>query len=80
MSEEAPAAVGHMLPDRLSRAAVELSSYWVDSFGNATRIDYGTGEIHPVLPYCPVASLDLYGFSNINRKIFENALIGDGAL
>lgn len=33
-----------LLPPELSGAAVELLSYWLDSFGNPTRIDYGTGH------------------------------------
>lgn len=32
------------LPDNLQRAAVEISVYLVESFGNAIRIDYGTGH------------------------------------
>lgn len=32
------------LPEHLQRAAVEISFYLVESFGNATRIDYGTGH------------------------------------
>lgn len=33
-----------LLPQQLSGAAVELLPYWLDSFGNPTRIDYGTGH------------------------------------
>jgi serine/threonine-protein phosphatase 2A activator len=33
-----------LLPAELSDAAVELLPYWIDSFGNPTRIDYGTGH------------------------------------
>ena len=36
-------AVAGFLPERLRPAAAELAGYWADSFGNATRIDYGTG-------------------------------------
>ncbi|KFB40970.1 AGAP008652-PA-like protein [Anopheles sinensis] len=32
------------LPDNLKDAAQELQVYFVESFGNATRIDYGTGH------------------------------------
>lgn len=32
------------LPERLHPAAVECSTYLVESFGNAIRIDYGTGH------------------------------------
>lgn len=33
-----------LLPSELSSAAVELLPYLLDSFGNPTRIDYGTGH------------------------------------
>lgn len=33
-----------LLPQELSGAALELLPYWLDSFGNPTRIDYGTGH------------------------------------
>jgi serine/threonine-protein phosphatase 2A activator len=33
-----------VLPEELKDAAPELAYYWVESFGNATRIDYGTGH------------------------------------
>ena len=33
-----------VLPPDLAPAAVELVPYFTDSFGNATRIDYGTGH------------------------------------
>lgn len=33
-----------MLPETWKGAAVELAPYLVESFGNATRIDYGTGH------------------------------------
>lgn len=35
--------VAGVLPPELQAAAPELGGYWTDSFGNATRIDYGTG-------------------------------------
>lgn len=34
----------NILPSELSDAASELAYYWVESFGNSTRIDYGTGH------------------------------------
>jgi serine/threonine-protein phosphatase 2A activator len=33
-----------VLPENLHSAAPELAYYWVESFGNSTRIDYGTGH------------------------------------
>lgn len=33
-----------LLPDKVAAAAIELKPILVDSFGNKTRIDYGTGH------------------------------------
>jgi serine/threonine-protein phosphatase 2A activator len=47
LKEEAPTLVASVLPPSLnaqSDAIIELVPYLVDSFGNATRIDYGTGH------------------------------------
>lgn len=44
MTQEAPNMMHQLLPDSLGNAAEELCSYWRDSFGNASRIDYGTGR------------------------------------
>jgi hypothetical protein len=33
-----------LLPDEKAAADSELEAYLLDSFGNATRIDYGTGH------------------------------------
>lgn len=41
--ERAPAFVAHVLGGQQPGAETELLSYFLDSFGNATRIDYGTG-------------------------------------
>lgn len=32
------------LPENLHRAAPEVVTYFIESFGNSTRIDYGTGH------------------------------------
>ncbi|KAK9806558.1 hypothetical protein WJX73_000697 [Symbiochloris irregularis] len=42
--QHAPEMMTQLLPPNLSGAQSELASYWVDSFGNSTRIDYGTGH------------------------------------
>jgi hypothetical protein len=39
-----PQLVASVLPQHLQAAAVELGGYFADSFGNTSRIDYGTGE------------------------------------
>jgi serine/threonine-protein phosphatase 2A activator len=36
--------VANLLDDQTKSAVVELQPYLVDSFGNATRIDYGSGH------------------------------------
>lgn len=40
----APGLIRQLLPPDLQSAAAELAPYLVDSLGNATRIDYGTGH------------------------------------
>lgn len=45
--EQAPSLLQAVLPQELQAAVPELSPYLVDSFGNATRIDYGTGQPSP---------------------------------
>ncbi|GFP89098.1 serine/threonine-protein phosphatase 2a activator, partial [Phtheirospermum japonicum] len=44
MSGEAEGFMLTLLPPDLREASVELVPYFTDSFGNATRIDYGTGH------------------------------------
>ena len=41
MTSSAEELLRGVLPPNLHPAAVELAPYLVDSFGNATRIDYG---------------------------------------
>lgn len=44
MSDAAHSFMMRFLPDHLSNATIELVPYFTDSFGNASRIDYGTGH------------------------------------
>nr|GEU30013.1 serine/threonine-protein phosphatase 2A activator [Tanacetum cinerariifolium] len=44
MTENADSFILQLLPETLSSATVELTPYFTDSFGNASRIDYGTGH------------------------------------
>ena len=48
-------------------AATELASYFADSFGNATRIDYGTGHetTFVALLYCLVSVIQLCAMCNL---------------
>ena len=42
--ESSEAVISSLLPENLSGAVIELKAYLHDSFGNSTRIDYGTGH------------------------------------
>lgn len=44
LSEASDGFVSDILPDGLAAAAQELSPYLQHSFGNSTRLDYGTGH------------------------------------
>uniref|UniRef100_A0A182MAC3 Serine/threonine-protein phosphatase 2A activator n=1 Tax=Anopheles culicifacies TaxID=139723 RepID=A0A182MAC3_9DIPT len=44
MQSESMQLIGDVLPDTLKEATKELNVYFVDCFGNPTRIDYGTGH------------------------------------
>lgn len=44
MTENADSLTLQFLPADLNSATVELTPYFTDSFGNASRIDYGTGH------------------------------------
>jgi serine/threonine-protein phosphatase 2A activator len=44
LQDEAPQLVLNMLGDEVGGATIEILPYFLDSFGNKTRIDYGTGH------------------------------------
>ncbi|XP_042491318.1 serine/threonine-protein phosphatase 2A activator-like isoform X2 [Macadamia integrifolia] len=44
LAENAESLMLQFLPDDLSSATVEIIPYFIDSFGNLSRIDYGTGH------------------------------------
>jgi len=44
VAESSDGLIRSVLPQNLQAAAVELAPYLVDSIGNSTRIDYGTGH------------------------------------
>jgi serine/threonine-protein phosphatase 2A activator len=62
MAALAPELLEKVLPGHLRGAVAELVPYFVDSFGNATRIDYGTGHetTFVALLYC-LAALGVVG-------------------
>lgn len=44
MTDQAVPLMQSVLPDQLSGSGQEIAPYFLESFGNATRIDYGTGH------------------------------------
>ncbi|KAL5705199.1 hypothetical protein ACHQM5_023535 [Ranunculus cassubicifolius] len=44
LNEKAESLMFEFLPEELKSSVVEIVPYFSDSFGNATRIDYGTGH------------------------------------
>ena len=62
LREQAEGLLTAVLPDEHKGAAVELVPYLLDSFGNPTRIDYGTGHetTFVALLYC-MAKLGVFG-------------------
>eukprot|EP00164_Ancoracysta_twista_P007229 GFYU01010228.1.p1 GENE.GFYU01010228.1~~GFYU01010228.1.p1 ORF type:complete len:409 (-),score=37.03 GFYU01010228.1:179-1273(-) len=60
LSKEITSLHASMLPEDLHPAMVELVPYYMDSFGNKTRIDYGTGHETAYLAW--LACLHRVGF------------------
>jgi hypothetical protein len=59
--QEAAALCTTLLPSDLAGASVELAEYLKDAFGNATRIDYGSGhETNFVAVLCALFVLGVY--------------------
>lgn len=44
MQANSPQLLKEALPEQFHPALIEVSAYFIESFGNATRIDYGTGH------------------------------------
>lgn len=44
MNENSCSLVGEMMGEKYQKAAEEIATYLTESFGNSTRIDYGTGH------------------------------------
>jgi len=51
-----------ILPEKYKEAAIELSAYFLDSFGSNVRIDYGTGHelAFTIFLYC-LQKLEVFG-------------------
>ena len=63
---------GGVLPPDLAPAVIELAPYLADSFGNATRIDYGTGhETNFCVLLCCLAKLGVLVESDLQARAFS---------
>lgn len=59
--QEAESLCQALLPEDLRGASIELAEYLKDSFGNATRIDYGSGhETNFIAILCALFVLGVY--------------------
>ncbi|CAO3599321.1 unnamed protein product [Absidia cylindrospora] len=62
VAQETPRLMATMLPADIHIAIPELNVYWLGSFGNETRIDYGSGhELSFMAWLCGLAMLDYFG-------------------
>jgi len=78
LKEEASALVSEILPESHQAAVPEISVYLVESVGNDTRIDYGTGhELAFVAFLCCLCQLDVLkepDYPAIVLRVFERYL------
>ncbi|XP_061417509.1 serine/threonine-protein phosphatase 2A activator isoform X2 [Lethenteron reissneri] len=78
LEKEAPALVSRMLPERLHEAVPEATTYLLESVGNATRIDYGTGHEVAFASFlcclCKIGFLNAHDQAAIVFKVFERYL------
>ena len=66
--KEAESLLKLVLPEELHPAIVEIAIYLIESFGNSTRIDYGTGMLFyfnsltffSVLMFCAIIYFYIY--------------------
>jgi len=76
--EESERLIASLIPDNLSGAVIELKAYLHDSFGNPTRIDYGTGhEVCFLFFLCSLYKLNVLVESDnlaISNVIFKRYL------
>eukprot|EP01104_Vermistella_antarctica_P016312 TRINITY_DN5531_c0_g1_i1.p1 TRINITY_DN5531_c0_g1~~TRINITY_DN5531_c0_g1_i1.p1 ORF type:complete len:464 (-),score=81.15 TRINITY_DN5531_c0_g1_i1:304-1620(-) len=75
IAESAEALVIDVLPAELREAALEISTYLLDSIGNYVRIDYGTGHETTFVSF--LCCLDLLGvftandYTNVVVRVFR---------
>ena len=79
MKTESPELLKEALPAQFHPALIEISAYFVESFGNATRIDYGTEhELAFIMFLCALYKVHaLTGSDNLHTglKIFNAYLL-----
>ncbi|XP_055680579.1 serine/threonine-protein phosphatase 2A activator [Lutzomyia longipalpis] len=78
MRENAEEMLLEILPEAKKGAIVELLAYFVDSFGNSTRIDYGTGhELAFVFFLCCLFKVGVFERSDqaaVGLQVFDKYL------
>lgn len=79
MKTKSPELLKEALPVEFHPALIEISTYFIESFGNATRIDYGTGhELSFIMFLCALYKIQaLTENDNLHTglKIFNTYLI-----
>ncbi|XP_043276532.1 serine/threonine-protein phosphatase 2A activator-like [Venturia canescens] len=78
LTETAVEELKQVLPGDLHRAIPEISQYWCEGFGNATRIDYGTGhEMAFIMFLCCMFKIGAYKADDkvaVGTKVFDRYL------
>lgn len=70
ISEEINGFLSSVLPPALSTASVEILPYFLDLFGNATRIDYGTGhELNFAIIFLMCKKLELIHTEDLSEVV-----------
>ncbi|XP_059618891.1 serine/threonine-protein phosphatase 2A activator [Phlebotomus argentipes] len=79
MRDNAEEMLLSVLPEEKKGAIVEIMAYFVDSFGNSTRIDYGTGhELAFVFFLCCLFKLGVFERTDqtvVGLQVFDKYLI-----
>lgn len=79
MKSEVPGLLKAAIPDEFHPALIEVTAYFTESFGNPTRIDYGTGhELAFIMFLCALYKIQaLKESDNLHTglKIFNSYLV-----
>ncbi|KAH8824978.1 hypothetical protein DL96DRAFT_153014 [Flagelloscypha sp. PMI_526] len=67
-----------VLPSKLHSVIPHLTPYLVESFGNHTRMDYGTGHETAFMMFlCILAQIGYFDISSTNEHILDGDLVND---